>query len=85
MKKKDFAFLSETFLFSGIEAKEILSLPCEITPQALQFKKGERLDFSFSEEKKLAFVLTGECEVMRDKVVLNTLRKGDSFCILSIF
>ncbi len=85
MKKKERSFLTETFLFSGFSADEIDALPCKIEAESLTFEKGQHLDFSFSEVKKIAFVLFGECEVMSNKLVINTLKKGDSFGILSVF
>ncbi len=85
MKKKDFLFLTETFLFSGLSEQEIHSLAVDIETENILCEKGHHIDIALSEEKKIAFVLSGECDVMREKLVLNTLKKGDSFGILSIF
>ena len=85
MKKKERSFLLETFLFSGFSADEIDALACKIEAETLTFERGQQLDLPFSEIKKIAFVLFGECEVMSNKLVINTLKKGDSFGILSVF
>ena len=85
MKKKQLFFLSNTFLFSNLSEEEILSLPPEIETENVLCEKGQRIDMALSEEKRIAFVLSGECDVMHEKLVLNTLKKGDSFGILSIF
>ena len=85
MKKKEFSFLTDTFLFSNLSEEEIHSLPIEIEIENVLCEKGRHMDIALSEEKKIAFVLTGECDVMHERLVLNTLKKGDSFGILSIF
>jgi CRP-like cAMP-binding protein len=85
MDKKDFSFLSKTFLMAGIEEKELSSLTCELKTQTIVCAKGDRIDLALAEEKRMGFVLSGQCEVTCDKLVLNTLNKGDSFGILSIF
>ena len=85
MNKKDFLFLSKTFLFAGLSFEDIDRLPKKISSEALIFSKGERADLNFLESKKIAFVFSGECVVMKDELVLNTLKKGDSFGILSVF
>lgn len=85
MKNKELIFLSETFLFSDFSENEILDLPCKIDPTSVACEKGERIEITRSGEEKIAFVLSGECEVMSERLVLNTLKKGDSFGILSIF
>ena len=82
---KEISFLSSTFLFSGISEEDILHFPFTIETEILSFDKGQLLELSFSANAKIGFVLSGECDVMRDKLILNTLKKGDSFGILSIF
>ena len=85
MNKKEFLFLSETFLLEGVRLEDIEKMPRKIDCKTPIFSKGERADLNFSESKKIAFILSGECVVMKDDLVLNTLKKGDSFGILSIF
>ena len=85
MNKKDFSFLSKTFLFSGIEANELPDLPCVVNTQTIVCEKGTLINLALAEEKKIGFVLSGQCEVRCDKLVLNVLGKGDSFGILSVF
>ena len=85
MNRKEFLFLSNTFIFNGIGPDDIERLPESIHCETPVFSKGERADLNLSENKKIAFILSGECIVMKDALVLNTLKKGDSFGILSIF
>ncbi len=85
MKKRKLEFLSQTFLFSGVSEKEIADISDKIRTEEVLCEKGERIDMTFSEEHRLAFVFSGECDVLSDKLVLNTLKRGDSFGILSIF
>lgn len=85
MKNKELNFLSQTFLFCGFSEDEILNLPCEIILSTVLCEKGDRIKIARYGEEKIAFVLSGECEVMSERLVLNTLKKGDSFGILSIF
>lgn len=85
MRKKEFSFLSNTFLFSNLSDEEIHSLPVDIETESILCEKGQHIDIAHCEEKRIAFVLAGECEVLHEKLILNTLKKGDSFGILSIF
>ena len=85
MNKKEFSFLSKTFLLAGIEEKELSSFRFPLITQTIVCAKGEHIDMTLAEEKCIGFVLSGQCEVTRDKLVLNTLNTGDSFGILSVF
>ncbi len=85
MNKKEFSFLSETFIFKGLTEQDMKELPKEMLCQTPIFFKGEHVDLSVSESKKIAFILSGECTVMKEGLVMNTLKKGDSFGILSVF
>ena len=85
MNKKEFLFFSQTFLFDKVRFEDIDQLPRKIDCQALTFSKGEHANTEFWESKKIAFILSGECIVMKNELVLNTLKKGDSFGILSVF
>ena len=85
MNQKELFFLCSTFLFSGISEKDVPHFPSAIDPEIVSFDKGQLLELSFSKDAKLGFVVSGECEVIRNKIVLNTLKTGDSFGILSLF
>lgn len=86
MDKKEINFLSQTFLFEGIdrEITEKLLFESEISLHICA--RGDRINFS----KQIAFVQSGECEVIREQeghgaLVLNNIKKGESFGILSVF
>ena len=85
MNKKEFSFLLKTFIFDGICPEDIDRLPRNLLCETPVFLKGEHADLDLSENKMIAFILSGECVVMKDSLVLNTLKKGDSFGILSVF
>ena len=82
--------LSESFLFSGIEDKELLQLIERHRPSVQNFKKNEPICSAEKNERRVGFVISGLCEVCRERsdgsrLVLNLLKKGDSFGILSVF
>ena len=85
MNKKDFSFLSKTFLLAGIEEEEFSAFRIPLISQTIVCAKGDHIDIALAEEKCIGFVLSGQCDVTRDKLVLNTLNTGDSFGILSVF
>ena len=85
MNKKVFSFLSKTFLLNGIEEEEFSSFQFPLITQTIVCAKGDHIDMTLEKEKCIGFVLSGQCEVTRDKLVLNTLNTGDSFGILSVF
>ncbi|MBP3592239.1 MAG: Crp/Fnr family transcriptional regulator [Clostridia bacterium] len=85
MKNRELAFLSGTFLFSDFSEKEISLFSESIHLEWVLCQKGDRIDMTLSGSQRLAFVYSGKCEVLSEKLVLNTLKKGDSFGILSIF
>jgi CRP-like cAMP-binding protein len=85
MNKKEFSFLSDTFIFKGLSEQDIGRLPDRILCETPFFSKGEHLDLSVASGKKIAFILSGECAVIKDGLVMNILKKGDSFGILSVF
>lgn len=85
MKKREITFLSKTFLFYDFSEKEISHFSESIRFEEVLCQKGDRINMTLSDGQRLAFVYSGECEVLSDKLVLNTLTKGDSFGILSIF
>lgn len=87
---KNFELLSESFLFRGLSEEELSSLLLCNEPRASSYKKGELIYSSASSERLVGFVLSGGCEVRRERgtsgpVLLNLLGRGDSFGILSVF
>ena len=82
-------FLSDVFLFSGIAQKEISSIIKDITPEIKSYTHKNEIYTPDDYEHKLCFILSGECTVERVKcdgnsVPLNTLRRGQSFGIMTI-
>lgn len=82
-------FLSETFLFSGMRHQSIESITRAIDPTPRRFSRGEIIYSPKSYEKKIGFVLSGECEVCRERagefLPLNTIFPRSSFGITAIF
>ena len=83
------SFLKNTFLFNGMEETDISSLLACISPEEITYQKGDVIFSPDGFERKLGFVLRGECVVGRHTggsfVPLNTLKKGNSFGILTVF
>jgi CRP-like cAMP-binding protein len=82
--------LRDSFLFTGIDdatyARALELLSGELT----SFAKGETIYSPNSYQRKVGFVVSGECEVCRIKhdggrVKLNTLLRGESFGISAVF
>lgn len=83
------SFLKNTFLFKGISEDDIDFLLNDVKTEEKTYQRTE-LIFSPDEfERKLGFVLRGECLVGRQSggtfLPLNTLGEGDSFGILTVF
>ena len=79
-------FLSDTFLFSGIEERIIAELVGGSTI-VKKFEKGELIYSNDSEEKMIGFVKCGECVVTDalGRVPINTLTTHASFGITAVF
>lgn len=87
---KNFEFLSGSFLFNGLSKEELSRLLRDSEPRISSYKRGELIYSSASSERLVGFVLSGGCEVRRERgscgsVLLNMLERGDSFGILSVF
>ena len=86
MKQSYITFLSGTFLFLNISISDCTTLLKEIEAECIQFSKGDKVSLCDS----IAFLINGECEVVRGlgdhgKLVFNSLKKGESFGIISLF
>ena len=82
--------LSKSFLFSGLTIEEISELINEKELNIKQYTRGDTVYPEDNEEKKVGFILSGACEVRKNKsssaqALLNTLTATDSFGILSIY
>jgi len=90
MEEKYVALLSGVFLFDGVD-KKTLKLILERTNPKIEFFSPKQVIFSPDKyERKLAFIISGECTVERVKsdgsfIPLNSLKKYDSFGIMSLF
>ncbi len=88
MKETNFT-LAKTFLFNGIPIEVAEALIESITPQIITFEKGEEIYSPNQYEKKMGFVLSGECSVLQKHtggdVSLKPVLPGDTFGILTIF
>lgn len=87
---KNFDLLSSSFLFQGLSEEELSGLLLRNEPIASSYKKGELIYSSASSERLVGFIVSGGCEVRRERgscgpVLLNLLGRGDSFGILSVF
>ena len=83
-------FLTETFLFQGVSKDWLEELIKTSPPIISEYKRGEQIYSSASENRLVGFVLKGECEIRRhrsdgSRVVLNSLGENESFGILSVF
>lgn len=88
MKKNNFK-LTETFLFRGMTANDAEALIQRVTPEVVEFEKGEEIYSPAQYEKKMGFVLSGECSVLQRHasadVSLKPILPSDTFGILTIF
>ncbi len=89
MKKRMIDFLSETFIFRGINFEKIRSITQQINIEIQSFKKGDIIYSPELFENKIGFVFTGECYVERLKsdgnsIQLNSLKPHDSFGIIAV-
>ncbi len=87
---KVFTVLKDSFLFKNIEEGRLRELLSKSQPSVESFKRGELVYSSLTNKRLVGFVLSGSCEVRRDRsesspILLNTLTVGDSFGILSVF
>ena len=83
-------FLSDTFLFKDISTNELDALLKKKEPLTLTFESGDKIISPNNFDKRIGFVVFGECEVYKlkpdgGKIPLNKLSIGDSFGILGVF
>lgn len=89
MEESTISLLSDSFLFRGIAREDTEALLRTCHPQTRRFAREETIYAPQEYERRLGFVLSGECAVekMRDTtaIPMNTLHPGDSFGILALF
>ncbi len=83
-------FLRDVFLFRNIKCETLSKILNEISPEIKEYSHKEEIYSPNDFEKKLGFVLSGECTVEKIKqeaaaVPLNTLTAGKSFGIMAVF
>ena len=81
--------LAKSFLFRGLGREEIEELIISHPPIVREYKRGDTVYSSASGEGLVGFILSGCCEVTRERTsgqrtVINLLSEGDSFGILSV-
>ena len=86
----DVKILKNSFLFCEMDESKIEELLSLTNPEVKKYERGECIFSPDKAEKKLGFVLSGECEVKHLRkddsfVLLNTLSAPESFGILSLF
>ena len=90
MKNDDYSSLKNLFLFSDLSDDELREISSKIVLKKQSFEKGEIIFDKKHYEKRIGFVVSGECKVVRrrgqgDSVELNTIGKHGSFGIMSLF
>lgn len=83
------SFLKNTFLFKNIDKQTIDSLLTIIPSEEKDYLKGDTIYSPNDYEKKIGFVLHGECLICRKSagsvVPLNVIKEFDSFGIVAVF
>ena len=90
MQQAHIEFISNLFPFHDLSPKTIEAIFEKTNHSIENFSKGDIIFSPSGYQKKLGFIIDGECKVERlrnedDGVPLNTLKKFDSFGILAIF
>ena len=81
---------NKLFIFAGMTDDEINDITSDIAFTVQAYARTETIFSPESYRKEMGFIISGECEVRQTthedgKIILNTLRPGDSFGILTIF
>ena len=82
-------FLSGVFLFKSVDSESLGKITEELSPEIKEFSHKENIYSPNDYEKKVGFIVSGECVVEQlkyeDKAVpLNVLFPGDSFGIMAV-
>ena len=90
MKTDYIDFISRLFPFKGLKKKTIEAIFSQIKYSINEFEKGEIIFSPSVYQKKIGFIVDGECEVLRIRtdntpIPLNTLSRYSSFGIMAIF
>lgn len=89
MKLNIVDFLMQTFLFLGMRRQSVENICESLDTLPRHFSREEIIYTPKNYQKKIGFVVSGECEVCRERagefMPLNTLLCGSSFGITAIF
>ena len=82
-------FLSQTFMFKSLKPETITKILNCIDTEIVSYEPKSIIFCPDTYEKKLGFIINGECTVSRIKsdstpIPYNTLKAGDSFGILAV-
>ena len=82
-------FLSETFLFRGIDKPKVGELLDSVGCEVRDYAAREVVYSPEEYERKIGFLISGRCSVERfrqdgSSVLLNTLLEGDSFGVITV-
>ena len=82
-------FIKRCFLFAGLTDDELDGLIESSTFYTEKYSRGQTVYSPSCQARRLGFVVSGECEIKQmtsdgTGVLLNTLKDGDSFGILSV-
>ena len=83
-------WLTQTFLFKSIDAKDTEALVQNLKIEYKEYKKGDDIYLPNAFESKIGFVVEGQCRVEKirengNHIPLNTLNPHDSFGVLAVF
>ena len=82
-------FISTSFLFRDLSSDKADAILSTLNFSISEFKRGDLIFSPHEFEKKIGFVLEGECDVTQShgdtSVRLRSLTKGDTFGIIAIF
>lgn len=89
MKLDILGFFTEVFLFDSVKPETLSNLIDDISPEIKEFSHREIIYSPNDYEKKIGFIVRGECIVEQLKsdgkaVPLNVLRRADSFGIMAV-
>ncbi len=82
-------YFSSVFLFASLPEDKLNAAVSECEPELRAYQRGDVIYTPEIFEKEIGFVFFGECEIRRRKsdgsdIILNTLKRGDSFGILAV-
>ena len=89
MNKEYYEFITKLFPFRNIKEKQLDAIFDGVDASVCVFAKDSIIFSPDSYQRKVGFVVSGECSVEReraenDKMTLNTLKKYSSFGIMSV-